>query len=60
MKTDPTSAKAAGREETFGLSEQECAELFNEGNLYYQRYIHCFQARDWPRTPTMAAVCTWP
>jgi hypothetical protein len=35
---------------TFHLSHTECAELFEEGVLYYFRYLHLFQMEDWPRT----------
>src|SRR6476659_3830576 len=44
------TAKAAGKEEDFELSPDACAELFNEGTLYYLRYVRLFQLRDWPRT----------
>ncbi|MBM3878759.1 MAG: hypothetical protein FJ387_03430 [Verrucomicrobia bacterium] len=43
-------AKAAGRADDFELSEEECAELFAEGTLYYYRYVHLFQLQDWKRT----------
>jgi hypothetical protein len=43
-------AKFAGREADFGLSPQECAELFHEGTLFYFRYVRLFQLKDWPRT----------
>jgi len=43
-------AKAAGKESTFRLNPDECVELFNEGVLYYYRYLHLFQLKDWPRT----------
>ena len=43
-------AKAAGKEDDFELSPHECAELFNEGTLYYFRYIRLFQIKDWDRT----------
>jgi hypothetical protein len=32
------------------VSPEACAELFNEGTLYYLRYVRLFQLRDWPRT----------
>src|SRR3954466_6741382 len=44
------TAKAAGKEEEFELDPDACAELFNEGTLYYLRYVRLFQLRDWPRT----------
>ena len=34
----------------FQLSPDDCVELFNEGVLYYYRYLHLFQLNDWPRT----------
>ncbi|NQU11063.1 UvrB/UvrC motif-containing protein [bacterium] len=43
-------AKAAGSEGSFGLSAEDCAELFGEGVLYYYRYLHLFQIQDWRRT----------
>jgi hypothetical protein len=43
-------AKAAGKEDDFELSPRDCAELFNEGTLYYFRYIRLFQIKDWDRT----------
>ncbi len=42
--------QAAGQEATFALTEPECAELFEEGTLYYFRYLHLFQIGDWERT----------
>jgi len=38
-----------GRADSFRLPEKECAELFEESLLYYFRYLHLFQLRDWPR-----------
>jgi hypothetical protein len=43
-------ARAAGNESAFRLNPDECVELFNEGVLYYYRYLHLFQMKDWPRT----------
>jgi hypothetical protein len=43
-------AKIAGKEREFALSESDCAELFNEGTLYYFRYVRLFQLREWART----------
>ncbi len=43
-------AKAAGKEEEFTLGPRECNELFNEGTLYYFRYVRLFQLKDWIRT----------
>ncbi len=44
------AARAAGQEETFTLAPEECAELFQEGTLYYYRYLRLFQMRDWRRS----------
>ncbi len=43
-------AKARAEVESLKLSTEECAELFNEGVLYYYRYAHFFQLKDWART----------
>jgi hypothetical protein len=43
-------AKLAGKGGEFELSPAECTELFNEGTIYYFRYVRLFQLRDWPRT----------
>jgi hypothetical protein len=43
-------AKAAGREAEFELGPRECGELFNEGTLYYFRYVRLFQLKQWQRT----------
>jgi hypothetical protein len=43
-------AKFAGRESEFELGPRECAELFQEGTIYYFRYVRLFQLKDWPRT----------
>ncbi len=43
-------AKTEGQEADFELSEAECADLFNEGTLYYLRYLRLFQLREWERT----------
>jgi len=34
----------------FALSDSDCAELFEEGTLYYFRYVHLFQIKEWART----------
>lgn len=44
------TVKASGEEAGFDLSPAQCAELFNEGTLYYYRYVRLFQMKDWPRT----------
>ncbi len=43
-------AKAAGKDSEFELGPRECGELFNEGTLYYFRYVRLFQLKDWKRT----------
>lgn len=43
-------ARAEGKEEEFELSARDCSELFNEGTLYYFRYVRLFQLKDWART----------
>ena len=42
-------AKSRGLAGGFALNHDECEELFTEGTLYYFRYLHLFQARDWGR-----------
>jgi hypothetical protein len=44
------AATAAGKESSFELSPSDCVELFQEGTLYYFRYIRLFQMKDWART----------
>ena len=43
-------AKFSGREADFELDPKECSELFQEGTLYYFRYVRLFQLKDWART----------
>jgi len=43
-------AKAAGGAAEFELGIAACSELFNEGTLFYFRYVKLFQLQDWPRT----------
>ena len=43
-------ARRAGKEDGFTLGPRECSELFNEGTLYYFRYVRLFQLKDWLRT----------
>jgi hypothetical protein len=43
-------AKSSGQAAAFELSPSDCAELFDEGTLFYYRYLHLFQAKDWRRT----------
>jgi len=44
------AAKTDGRGSRFELGQRDCAELFNEGTLYYFRYVRFFQLKDWVRT----------
>lgn len=44
------NAEGDGKGSEFTLTSDECAELFSEGTLYYYRYLHLFQAKDWTRT----------
>jgi UvrB/uvrC motif len=43
-------AERAGKESEFVLNSDDCSELFSEGTLYYYRYLHLFQIKDWPGT----------
>jgi hypothetical protein len=42
--------RAEGESGSFVLDAEECAELFSEGTLYYYRYLHLFEIKDWQRT----------
>jgi hypothetical protein len=42
-------ARVAGEEESFRINSKECGELFDEGVLFYCRYLHLFQLKDWAR-----------
>jgi hypothetical protein len=42
--------KGTEKAESFKLSSKQCSELFNEGTLYYFRYVRLFQLKDWTRT----------
>ncbi len=44
------SGQAEGPKVSFRLGAEECTELFEEGALYYYRYLHLFQVQDWART----------
>jgi hypothetical protein len=50
FKKQLDEAKAAGHESDFALGPRQCAELFNEGTLYYFRYVRFFQLKEWART----------
>jgi len=43
-------AKTAGNESGFHLDAEQCAELFEEGTLYYFRYVRLFQLKRWAET----------
>ena len=43
-------AQARGEAADFELTEAECAQLFEEGTLYYFRYLRLFELKDWART----------
>jgi UvrB/uvrC motif len=43
-------AEAAGSAAEFQLDEQDCAELIDEGTLYYFRYLRLFQLHRWADT----------
>jgi len=43
-------ARAAGEEAEFKINADDCIELFDEGVLYYYRYVRFFQLKDWTRT----------
>jgi hypothetical protein len=43
-------AEVAGNAGEFALDEQECAELIDEGTLYYFRYLRLFQLHRWADT----------
>lgn len=43
------AAKSVDAEEEFRLSAKDCVELFNEGTLYYRRFVHFFRAKEWVR-----------
>lgn len=42
-----SEARARGKAEAFKLSQEECAELFDEGTLYYFRYARLLQVGHW-------------
>src|SRR5271156_461398 len=43
-------AADAGTQSDFNLDAGACIELFDEGTLYYLRYVRLFQLKDWRRT----------
>jgi len=44
-----TYRKKEGTDEGFGLTRETCSELYEEGLLYYYRYVLFFQLRDYER-----------
>jgi hypothetical protein len=43
------AAKRADAETAFKLTAADCTELFDEGTIYYHRFIHFFRLKDWTR-----------
>lgn len=43
-------ARREGLAGAFRLSREDCTDLFDEGMLYYYRYLRLFELQDWPRT----------
>jgi hypothetical protein len=43
------AARRAAAEPAFKLTAADCAELFDEGTLYYHRFVHFFRLGDWTR-----------
>jgi hypothetical protein len=43
------AAKEAAAEDEFRLSVADCAELFDEGMLYYYRFVSFSRVKDWAR-----------
>jgi hypothetical protein len=44
------AARVQGAEETFRLDHKACTGLFEEGAIYYYRYLQLFELQDWERT----------
>jgi hypothetical protein len=42
-------ASSEGTADSFHLSQEECLDLFEEGVLYYCRYVHLLQVEEWER-----------
>ena len=43
------AAIRAGADAVFRLAAADCTELFHEGILYHDRFVHCFRVKDWAR-----------
>jgi hypothetical protein len=43
------AAKRADAEDAFKLSASDCTELFNEGTIYYYRFVNFFRVKEWAR-----------
>ena len=43
------AAKRVGAEDAFKLTTADCAELFDEGTIYYYRVVNLFHLNDWVR-----------
>ena len=41
------AARRAVEEHVFRLSAADCAELFDEGLIYYYRFVNFFRVKDW-------------
>jgi len=49
FKTRLARYQSQGRADSFGLNARDCAELFEEGVLFYFRYLHLFSLKEWAR-----------
>lgn len=49
QRTRRERLESQGKADSFSLSTDVCGELFEEGVLYYFRYLHLFQLHNWPR-----------
>ncbi len=43
------NADAKGQADRFALAHEQCHELFEEGVLFYYRYLNLFQLKEWDR-----------
>ena len=49
QQTRLTAAKNAGAEDAFKIGAADCIELFDEGTLWYYRFLHFCRLKDWGR-----------
>jgi len=49
QQTRLTAAKNAGAEDAFKIGAADCIELFDEGTLWYYRFLHFCRLKDWVR-----------